>query len=201
MSARRSAPRARCCAAQLARWASSVERQCLASACIAALAASGGPAHRLLPGIAQRVSRFSQRAAQLHGSQHRRRSSHNATTTWGPMPLRDARRASQTWPRWRVNTLLLGRPASSAGVESASSPRRVSSMATIRSAKRIKHSRLLCLPLQIQSEWAGLHCLKQGTSAWTSAHAVVGLWSVARWLGRRGLRLAPASHSDNWLVS
>ena len=166
----------------------------LASACIAALAASGGPAHRLLPGIAQRVSRFS----QLHGSQHRRRSSHNATTTWGPMPLRDARRASQTWPRWRVNTSVGQHHRQ---VWSASSPRRVSSMATIRSAKRIKHSRLLCLPLQIQSEWAGLHCLKQGTSAWTSAHAVVGLWSVARWLGRRGLRLAPASHTDNWLVS
>ena len=165
---RRSAPRARCCAAQLARWASSVERQCLASACIAALAASGGPAHRLLPGIAQRVSRFS----QLHGSQHRRRSSHNATTTWGPMPLRDARRASQTWPRWRVNTSVGQHHRQ---VWGASSPRRVSSrnpMATIRSAKRIKHSRLLCLPLQIQSEWAGLHCLKQGTSA----HAVVGLW-------------------------
>ena len=173
MSARRSAPRARCCAAQLARWASSVERQCLASACIAALAASGGPAHRLLPGIAQRVSRFS----QLHGSQHRRRSSHNATTTWGPMPLRDARRASQTWPRWRVNTSVGQHHRHSAGVGRASSPRRVSSrnpMATIRSAKRIKHSRLLCLPLQIQSERAGLHCLKQGTSA----HAVVGLWSV-----------------------
>ena len=133
---------------------------------------SGGPAHRL---AGHCPAGRSARSSQLHGSQHRRRSSHNATTTWGPMPLRDARRASQTWPRWRVNTSVGQHHRQ---VWGASSPRRVSSMATIRSAKRIKHSRLLCLPLQIQSAWAGLHCLKQGTSAWTSAHAVVGLWSV-----------------------
>ena len=188
MSARRLAPRARCCAAQLARWASSVARQCLASACIAALAASGGPAHRLA-GHCPAGLALEPDARVAAPTKEQPQCDHNL----GPD-------AAEGRPKSLPNLATmarqyLGRPASSAGVERLfSKAGKLYGDDKKRQADKTLESCFVCL---CKYRVSGLAYI-----ASSKVHQRMRSWACGP-LARayRGLRLAPASHTDNWLVS